>query len=107
MRDLPITPRPDVAASGPNIVVDGSGLEVGALLTFEAYRDLMRLIRLRIAEGDLPAYWRRALEDCIEATAVPDDSESSSRRSPPPREATATTTADRLVTSSASGSASA
>jgi hypothetical protein len=53
------------AAATPYVVIDGTGSEVGVVVSYDQYVRLLRVVAAEVDRKALPAYWRRALEGCL------------------------------------------
>jgi hypothetical protein len=53
------------APRAPRVVIDERGGEVAVLIDYAQYVTLLRLVASRLAAGELPTYWRDAVDDCL------------------------------------------
>jgi hypothetical protein len=53
------------AAPAPYVVIDGTGSEVGVVVSYDQYLRLLRVVASSVDRRALPPYWRRALESCL------------------------------------------
>jgi hypothetical protein len=71
-----VTRMDGVGAAGrtgaaPWVVIDGAGVEVGVLVSYDQYVRLLKLVAEGLDRGTLPPYWRRALDGCLALEGAP------------------------------------
>ena len=62
----------EVGVSGPrapHIVIDAQGEEVGVVVDYVQYVSLLGLVATRVGRDGLSAYWRGALDGCLQVDA--------------------------------------
>lgn len=71
MEALGHLPPPDSHAcrrcpgQSPNVIIDGSGLEVGVVIDYAQFVGLLGILATQVDSNVLPRYWRTAVEACL------------------------------------------